>query len=223
MNPPPSLPKTDDSTAPPSAGDGLTAKAKVRTLLPIFLAGLFMVMGILVLVWIGRDRDQLTGSPLIDIDLHPLLNTDSVLELDDLKGQIVLYHFWGPWCEDCIREYPKFANLAGRYSGKESEVTIVSVACSSGEENDTKKLRLDVEVFFQKLEATGKLEADLPIYCDPAIFTRANLVRSMPKGGFAYPTTILVDQSGIIRSIWRGDVNMMIVEREIEKFRSVVR
>jgi hypothetical protein len=42
------------------------------------------------------------------------------------------------------------------------------------------------------------------VYRDPQLATRRAILKLNNAEGFAYPTTLLVDQNGVIRSIWVG-------------------
>ena len=204
----------NDSDLPPASEQPMTsALSKARSLLPLLLAGLFMVVGILALAWLGRDRDQLTGQRFTDIDLYPLVgdNRDRPLKRADLEGDIVLLYFWGTWCEPCRREYPSFVELKERFEGTGKGVKFISITCSSGEEYDKAQLEEDTLAFLKDFPKETNL------YSDPAAYTRTNLAIAMPKGGFAYPTTILIDRNGLIRAVWRGRANMGQVANRIDQ------
>ena len=41
------------------------------------------------------------------------------LKLSDLRGQVVVLHFWGSWCAPCLRELPDLARLASQLKTEE--------------------------------------------------------------------------------------------------------
>lgn len=190
-----------------------TSASKIRTLIPIFLAGIFMIVGVLVLVWLGRDRDRLTGSTLSDLDLQPLLEVDREWTFEAGKGKVVIYHFWGPWSAECREEWPKWVAFAKRYEGDGEQVAFVSVACAEGSSSKVEALKGEVTEFF------AKVGVGYPSYCDPAMYTRTNLVKAMPRGGFLYPTTLLVDTKGRISDVWRGRLDEVMLGRAIDRLR----
>ena len=47
--------------------------------------------------------------------------------LAELKGKVVLLHFWASWCPPCLTELPQILALAHDYKGKQLEVVTVSL------------------------------------------------------------------------------------------------
>jgi hypothetical protein len=47
---------------------------------------------------------------------------------------------------------------------------------------------------------------DLPVHRDPTLATRNEFLRLNRSQGFAYPTTVLIDEKGIVRGVWIGYV-----------------
>jgi hypothetical protein len=48
------------------------------------------------------------------------------------------------------------------------------------------------------------MNTPMPTYADPAVYTRAQITKMLSAGGFVYPSTLLVDQAGTVRYLWRG-------------------
>jgi thiol-disulfide isomerase/thioredoxin len=69
--------------------------------IPLFLACLFMVIGTVVLVVMGREESRLRGMVLGELDLKPLLYASKPIEPADIEKKIVVLHFWGFWCVPC--------------------------------------------------------------------------------------------------------------------------
>jgi thiol-disulfide isomerase/thioredoxin len=56
---------------------------------------------------VGTER----GERFYDLAFH---NAESQpIKISDLRGQVVVLHFWGSWCAPCLRELPDLARLAG--------------------------------------------------------------------------------------------------------------
>lgn len=47
-----------------------------------------------------------------------------------LRGKVVLVHFWATWCPDCLREMPKLLANYRRYAPRGYEVVAVAVKSS---------------------------------------------------------------------------------------------
>jgi alkyl hydroperoxide reductase subunit AhpC len=172
--------------------------SKLGSLWPIAGAGLFMLVGILVLVYLGRDTARLINGPMPEIDLHPLLFVEQPLRKEDFEGKICVLHFWGTWSEPCRKSFPEFVDLYRHYES-DRRVQIISVSCSQGVEASLSKLKEETQAF---LELQG---VEIPIYSDPAMFTRGSIARMLASGGFSYPFTLIVDSQGIVREYWLGD------------------
>lgn len=177
-------------------------------------AGLFMLIGLSFLIFLGRERGRIIGQPLTDLDLQPLLNVEQELNRDELKGKVVVLHFWGPWCGPCRTEYPEIAKLQRTFRDH-PDARIVSVSCAASYPEDVPKLRTDTQ---QMLEAEGN---DLTIYCDPAEFSRVQVARLLAQRGFAYPTTLLLDRQGRVVEFWLGATSPGEIEQALAKELSV--
>jgi thiol-disulfide isomerase/thioredoxin len=73
-----------------------------------------MVMLVLNLVWIGKNRKSLGGTragqtaPALSL---PLLDGGNA-NLADWRGKVVFLSFWATWCGPCVRELPDVQRLA---------------------------------------------------------------------------------------------------------------
>lgn len=171
-----------------------------------------MLLGTLVLVWLGTPvGTPIVGQPLPELDLQPLVNTESAPTSDLLKGKVTVLHFWGTWCPPCRAEFPEFVKLAKRFEN-ESRVAIVSVSCSGGPEYNLAELKSETESYLSDV-APG-----MPAYCDPAAMTRAQLAMLLPGGTIGYPTTIVSDTQGRIVEVLPGylEGDMEKLEKRIE-------
>jgi thiol-disulfide isomerase/thioredoxin len=174
-------------------------------------AALFMVTGICVLLFIGREKARIIGQTLPELDIQPLLFSEAPIKPEDMKGKTVVLHFWGFWCQPCLKEYPRFILVQTKYKD-DPKVLFASIACSD-RTNDTK----DQLAFYTKQLLNKNNSPEFPIYCDPAEYSRTQISHLLTKGGFAYPTTLVLDGQGRVVDIWRGAVDPVTLEDAIER------
>jgi len=100
------------------------------------------------------------------------------IELEDLKGKVVMLDFWGTWCPPCVESVPELRNLQKRYS---KEPSFVLIGISSDSDDATWR------------EFTEKNRMTWPQYRDKdrKILNAFNIR--------AFPTYIIIDHEGIIR------------------------
>lgn len=102
---------------------------------------------------------------------------DTQLNLDSLKGKVVLLNFWATWCPPCREEIPSMMKLNSFMAGKPFKMVCVSV------DEGGKKA---VTEFFKN---TG---FSLPAYVDPTGQAPATY------GLTGVPETFVIDKKGII-------------------------
>ena len=179
----------------------------------ILIVGLFTILTI----WAWRPEKQFAtgefhpsvGRPLESLDLAPLVGDTAPLTLKSLRGEVVLINFWGTWCGPCMMEFPHLVELNDRLASNKG-FRFVPVSCGpGGADTDPEQLQADTEAYLTKLKT------DLRVYSDPGAGTRSSLVKAAQLPGFAYPTTVLIDQTGTIRALWQG--YSPGVEAEMEK------
>ncbi len=101
-----------------------------------------------------------------------------------LRGKIVLLHFWGSWCSDCLEESPVIQAAWKKYQAR-GDVVFLGIAWLDSEHN--------VRAALQALQST------YPNGLDPN--ERITHLYN-PEGGV--PKTYLVDRNGILRYIHVG-------------------
>jgi peroxiredoxin len=100
------------------------------------------------------------------------------IELDDLRGKVVVLDFWGTWCPPCVESVPSLRSLHKKYS---KEPSFVLIGVSSDSEDDVWR------------DFIGKNQMVWPQYRDrDHKILRAFDIR-------AFPTYIVIDHEGIIR------------------------
>ncbi len=104
------------------------------------------------------------------------LGGQGTLELDELRGRVVLLNFWATWCKPCEDEMPAMERLYGRLGQEDFELVAVSV------DDDPEA----VEAFRRRLGLT------FPVLLDPG----ARVARRYQTTG--YPESFLIDRAGIL-------------------------
>ena len=171
-----------------------------------------MLLGTLVLVWLGTPRGTpIIGQNLPPFDLQPLVNTDASPTTEALSGKVKVLHFWGTWCPPCRAEFPEFVKLAKKFEN-EPQVAIVSVSCSGGPEYNLAELKSETETYL------ADVAPEMPTYCDPAAMTRAQIAMLLSGGTIGYPTTIVADSEGKIVEVLAGyrEGDMEKLQKRIE-------
>ena len=212
--------KVEMDQSPQITPEPTKEKRAAPAFVPLILAGVFMVTGICVLLFIGREKARIIGQTITELDIQPLLNADKAITQEAMKGKVVVLHFWGYWNRPSATEYPDFFQLQTKYNA-DSDVLFASIACSD-RTNDTKdSLAFYSKKFLGSLSDPNAL--NLPVYYDPAEFTRTQISQLLTAGGFTYPTTIVVDGAGRVVDVWRSAVPPATLERTIEKAKKQTR
>jgi peroxiredoxin len=129
---------------------------------------------------------ETTLKPWTD-DRLPLFSLDALTgertDLAQLRGRVVLVHFFATWCEPCRAELTSLQNLAGRMQDK--PLTVIAV--DAGE----------VDGRVQRFFAT--LSVPFPVLLDRD--------RAVSKAWqvYALPTTFLLDSNLVPRFVAEGD------------------
>lgn len=120
------------------------------------------------------------GQPLSDFSLQDL--DDETGRLNDYRGQVVLINAWAVWCPPCVAEMP---DLQAFYQAHRAEnFTILGI--NAGDPSSK------AAAFVSQQGIT------FPILLDPNV----ELLTSL--GVDSFPTSILIDADGMVRSIHIG-------------------
>ena len=112
------------------------------------------------------------------------------LTLGDLRGQVVVLHFWGSWCPPCQREMPDLAKLT----------------LSMKQDKSVRFLFLQVrEDFSTASNWANKIAKRLPLY-DSGMRQRSDSHFVLADGSrladrtvaMAFPTTYVLDRNGVV-------------------------
>ena len=108
----------------------------------------------------------------------PRLDSREPLELEGLRGKVVLVSFWASWCGPCRVEVPALEEAWQHYKTKDVVIAGVSVDDS-------------------RADATGFLSSFPVTY--PMAFDLAGAEVAEGWEVFSLPTTVLIDKSGVVR------------------------
>jgi thiol-disulfide isomerase/thioredoxin len=107
-----------------------------------------------------------------------------VWHLKDLRGKAVMLNFWASWCEPCRAEMPSLQTFAQTHADQLVVLTI-----------NVKEQHSRVSQFVQRTAL------ELPVLLDPS----GTSARAW--GITIYPSTVLIDSRGTVRSVVRGEVD----------------
>lgn len=155
-------------------------------------------------LWLWTSRLPVTANPE-DLTPEPALGRPApdftlttvageTLQLSELRGQPVVLNFWATWCGPCQREMPALQAASQRYEG---EVAFIGVD-------------------------QGESQAVVAKYIDDLGVTFAVPLDNDMKVGDRYqvqgmPMTFFVDADGVIRHMWMGEMNAVVLAEGIAK------
>lgn len=137
------------------------------------------------------------GRQLAELELQPLTEGAEPVTLADLRGKVVLLNFWGTWCGPCQIEFPHMVAL-DKEMADQSGFRLLLVSCGQGVDDTIDELADETRRFLKAKKA------EVPCYADQYAVTRRSLVMATGAHNIAYPTTVALDQNGIIRGMWEG-------------------
>lgn len=111
-------------------------------------------------------------------------------KLSDLRGKVVVLHFWGSWCPPCQREMPDLQKLHGQFENtKDVAFVLLPVReslATARQWADHRDIRLPISYGG---DATGQSEAFL--LADGDTLNDRQLAK-------AFPTTYILDKHGVV-------------------------
>lgn len=122
----------------------------------------------------------------------------NTVNLSDYRGKTVLMNFWATWCRVCQAEMPHVEKLYQKY--KDRDVVILSVNATSQEKNTQ---RVESYVDEQGLSF-------------PVVLDEEGAVLKQYKVT-AYPTTYIIDPSGVIQDRYLGAISYDNMKKAIRE------
>jgi thiol-disulfide isomerase/thioredoxin len=126
------------------------------------------------------------------------LKTKEAHRLSQYKGKIVVLDFWATWCAPCKKSLPRLAQIAKTYT---NDMQILAISIDDDEDNAyrfIKENKIDILALYDdKKEVVGTY--DIP----------------------AMPTLFIIDQKGIINSVFEGytEDSFEEIEKAINRLR----
>lgn len=127
--------------------------------------------------FLEAERQQLVGQPAPDFSGKTLEGEE--VTLAGLRGRVVLLDFWATWCGPCVRAIPDIQEISAHFA--EAPVTVLGINGDGPGKDET------VRKFLKKKGITFTQVMD----------RQASISTSYRLGGI--PTTVLIDQRGVLR------------------------
>jgi len=121
------------------------------------------------------------------------------VNLDDVKGSVVLVDFWGTWCPPCRKELPHFKELLAKY--RDQGLTIIGINYERGAESDVKET---IRQFVA--------EHHVPFAC----LIGDQATRDQVPDFVGYPTLLFLDRSRKVRAKVVGYRTLIELEAMVE-------
>lgn len=163
---------------------------------------LFIVAASLLYFYaILRDQPQgksLVGKPAPGFSVGS--EQGATVQLNDLRGKVILVHFWATWCAPCAEELPTMDDLVRHFPSDD----FVLLAISVDEEGEKAVAEFRKKVSFQ-----------FPVYFD------ANQKVVDSYGTYKLPESYLVNRQGVVvrkmvgpqdwsSPVWIGEIKQLL-------------
>lgn len=158
----------------------------------ILLTILVAVVYVLYSNFIADHSIAQAGNASVDFSLEDLEGNQH--QLTDYEGQGVMLNFWGTYCPPCEREMPHMESLYEEYKEKGVEILAVNV----------NEAPLTVNTFVKRYGLS------FPILLDKGM----NVTDAYGIGPL--PTTVLINESGMITNVHKGGMTEEMVEEFLE-------
>lgn len=153
----------------------------------------------------NEERGNQVGDLCYGYDLEKIDATGILTETFDpaAAGTVTVINFWGTWCTPCVNELPYFDQIAAEYG---EEVTVVAIHSSLGSETAPDyigKYYADSRILFAR---------DYPL--DEAGLNGGYYTSLGGRG--TYPYTVVLDENGIITTIFLSSVTYEDLKAAVE-------
>ncbi|HZZ72862.1 MAG TPA: TlpA disulfide reductase family protein [Pirellulales bacterium] len=171
----------------------------------VVLAALSLVVLVYILFFRGVPSGPVgklspaVGRKLGPFQVEPMLGTTQTVTNADLAGKVVLIDYWGPRCPPCKMELPELVRVAEMFKSR-SDFLFLPISCPmSAEADELDSLKADTEMFLSHIRATT------PTYQLNAEAIKAMELYNLDEVAVtSLPTTVIIDQHGVIRGKWPG-------------------
>jgi thiol-disulfide isomerase/thioredoxin len=140
----------------------------------------------------GDSTSAYSGRPAPDVTLTTF--SGNTVQLQDLKGSVVVVNFWAEWCAPCKQEMPDFQDVYEQTMLTGEPVVFLGVDLKSDREENARKLLDDLDItYITGHDAGGGDPLHGPIQQAFAI----------PD---SYPSTIFIRPDGTIDTLRVGPI-----------------
>ena len=176
---------------------------KNKISLIILLALVITLVGIVVKNAFTKDETfaALTkkedGTELIAYETKLVGLDKSETTLENYKDKVLVLNFWTSWCTYCINEVPELNNF---YKKQPENIEFLAINMTADEKNakSAENFRKQYDIKFPIfLDETGFLQESFEI--------------------IAFPTTLIIDSSGVVRHRIQGEVTQDQLNEMISK------
>ncbi len=107
-------------------------------------------------------------------NVAPALRSDDAVapgasvDLEKLRGQVVVVDFWGVWCEPCLNQLPLLVHLQDKYGGK--GLRVVAVHSALGADRVDAYLAAHPKPFLNVVDADGTLAKSYGVDSWPSLY-----------------------------------------------------
>ena len=96
-----------------------------------------------------KDEPNYIPAPNFTLSLFNDSNEQLSVNLDSLKGNVILLNFWATWCGPCIAEIPEFNDLYNKYNSEGFEILGISISDNYNQlKKFTKKINVEYKLLF---------------------------------------------------------------------------
>ncbi len=159
-----------------------------------------------VLEKIESNRNTAIGKPVIPIRQAGL--DGEMVDVQAMKGKVVLIDFWGSWCVPCRQSHPSMKEMYATYKDRGLEIIGIANEIAGG----SKPMETQLKNWRKAINDDGILWKH--ILYDPAV---SDLVKAYDIGG--YPTKFLVGKDGtfLMRLLGNSPQNHEILKKKLEE------
>ena len=123
--------------------------------------------------------------------LHVVDLEGKVVDLEALRGKVVVLNFWATWCGPCVEELPTLQAVAAKHS---RDVVVVGIAIDTAPDDDGDAPEVTPAQAVEKIEALRKQNG---VTYRMALDGDGRAMNGF--GGEAVPASILIDRTGHVR------------------------
>lgn len=137
--------------------------------------------------------ESFKSEPAPELSIQEWIGRDPAT-LESLRGKVVLLDFWATWCGPCISTFPRLRQWHEKYSGDGFEIIGVTQYYGNVQGKPLSPL--------QELDYLGEFKKKYKMPYAIAVSKRGEDNAKFDIN--AYPTTILLDRSGVVRYVGIG-------------------